>query len=113
MLAAAVPEVLKVIFMVMICSRKSILALALGLVNRVVPAESFLAEALKLAEQIAAQPPLATKAAKKSILNAVDSSVEESLAFERAAFYALFDSQDQKEGMKAFIEKRKANFTGK
>ena len=49
--------------------------------------------------------------AKRSILNALN--VEPALAFERQQFYALFDTQDQKEGMKAFVEKRKPAFTGK
>ena len=84
-----------------------------GLVNRVVPVESYMSEALKLAEQIAGQPALAARAAKKSICNALDGSVEKGLALERELFFALFDSADQKEGMAAFIEKRPAKFTGK
>lgn len=88
-------------------------ALAFGLVNRVVPVESFLSEAKILAHSIAAQPPLAVQAAKASVLAAVDSKLSEGLAFERRSFYRLFDTQDQKEGMKAFSEKRKPVWTGK
>jgi enoyl-CoA hydratase len=88
-------------------------ALELGLVNIVVPVESCLSEALKLAEKIAAMPPLAARAAKFSILEALDLNVGDALATERGLFYELFDTEDQKEGMKAFVEKRKANFTGK
>ena len=88
-------------------------ALELGLVNKVVPVESCLSEALRLAEQIAAMPPLAARAAKFSILEALDLNVGDALATERGLFYELFDSEDQKEGMKAFVEKRKAKFVGR
>ncbi len=87
-------------------------ALALGVVNRVVPIESYLSEAKKLAHQIAAQPPLAVQAAKASVRHALDSSLSEGLLFERQSFFRLFDTQDQKEGMKAFFEKRKPIWTG-
>ncbi len=87
-------------------------ALAFGLVNRVVPVESYLSEAKKLACQIAAMPPLAAQAAKKSVRYAVDAPLAEGLAFERRSFFSLFDTQDQKEGMKAFAEKRKPVWTG-
>lgn len=88
-------------------------ALSFGLVNRVVPVESFLSEAKKLAQHIAAQPPLAVQAAKASVLIAVDSKLSEGLVFERQSFFRLFDTQDQKEGMKAFSEKRKPVWNGK
>ena len=87
-------------------------ALSLGLVNRVVPVELFLSEAKKLAHSIAAQPPLAVQAAKASVLTAVDSKLPEGLVFERQSFFRLFDSNDQKEGMKAFFEKRKPVWSG-
>ena len=83
----------------------------LGFVNKVVPVESYLDEALKLAGQLAAMPPLALQAAKRSILNAY--SVDSALKYERDQFYALFDTEDQKEGMKAFVEKRKATWKGR
>jgi enoyl-CoA hydratase len=88
-------------------------ALAMGLVNKVVPVESCLSEAIKLAEQIAAQAPLAVMAAKASVLRALDLGLDDALMQERLLFWALFDTQDQKEGMKAFVEKRKPKFTGK
>lgn len=88
-------------------------ALSFGLVNRVVPVESYLSEAKKLAHQISALPPLAAQAAKASVRYSVDSSLSEGLAFERQSFFRLFDTQDQKEGMKAFSEKRKPVWTGK
>ena len=88
-------------------------ALSFGLVNRVVPVELFLSEAKKLAHTIAAQPPLAVQAAKASVLIAVDSKLSEGLVFERQSFFRLFDTQDQKEGMKAFSEKRKPVWNGK
>ncbi len=87
-------------------------ALSFGLVNKVVPLESFLSEAKKMAHIIAAQPTLAVQAAKASVLLAVDSKLSEGLSFERQSFFRLFDSNDQKEGMKAFFEKRKPVWTG-
>jgi len=88
-------------------------ALKAGLINRVVPVELYLQEAVKLAEEIAALSPLAVKMAKESVLKAFDSSLEEGLHFERKNFYLLFASDDQKEGMQAFVEKRTPIFTGK
>lgn len=87
-------------------------ALAFGLVNRVVPLESYLSEAKKLAHAIAAQPTLAVQAAKAAVLKAVDSQLSEGLSYERLSFYRLFDTNDQKEGMKAFFEKRKPVWSG-
>jgi enoyl-CoA hydratase len=88
-------------------------ALSWGLVNRIVPQEAVLSEAMKLAEQLAAQPPLAAAAAKRSIRKSIEAPMGESLCYERGQFCGLFDSQDQKEGMKAFVEKRKPVWTGK
>jgi enoyl-CoA hydratase len=87
-------------------------ALQYGLVNKVVPAELYLSEALQFAEIIAAMPPLACQLAKESVNRAFETHLDEGLHFERKNFYTLFASSDQKEGMKAFMEKRKANFTG-
>lgn len=83
-----------------------------GLVNKVVPEGSCLEEALELARQIAAMPPLAVRMAKEAVLKAFEMPLEEGLQFERKNFYFLFATQDQKEGMKAFMEKRKARFKG-
>ncbi len=88
-------------------------ALRAGLVNRVVPPDLFLSEAFRLAETVAQQSPLAVKMAKEAVLRAFDSTLEEGLHFERKNFYLLFASDDQKEGMQAFIEKRAPVFTGK
>jgi len=87
-------------------------ALQFGLVNRVVPAERFLEESLVLAAELAGRAPLAVAAAKQAINNAFESPLSAGLAGERELFYALFDTSDQKEGMRAFIEKRKAAWRG-
>jgi enoyl-CoA hydratase len=84
-----------------------------GLVNRVVPVEQTLAEALKLAAEIAARAPLAVRLAKEAVNNAFESFLADGLADERRAFYFLFSSEDQKEGMRAFIEKRPPDWQGK
>jgi enoyl-CoA hydratase len=88
-------------------------ALGYGLVNRVVPPERTLEEALRLAESIAAQAPLAVQAGKKMVNLAFEQPLGAALEAERQAFYDLFASADQKEGMQAFIEKRKPNWQGK
>ena len=85
----------------------------LGLVNRVVPAELVLEEAKNVAKKIAAKPALAIKAAKEAVLKAANAPLDEGLDFERKSFYLLFASEDRSEGMKAFLEKRKAEFKGK
>ncbi|MCH7884880.1 MAG: enoyl-CoA hydratase/isomerase family protein [Planctomycetes bacterium] len=84
-----------------------------GLVTRVVPKERFLAEALRLAHELATKPPLALKLAKEAILAADEMSLTQGLEFERRLFYSLFATEDQKEGMKAFLEKRKPRFEGR
>jgi len=88
-------------------------ALQAGLINKIVPVELYLTEAFRLAAEIAQLSPLAVKMAKESVLRAFDSTLEEGLHFERKNFYLLFASEDQKEGMQAFVEKRAAVFTGK
>ena len=88
-------------------------ALAAGLLSRVVAPEVLLAEAKKLAREIAKASPLAAQAAKAAANAAVDRQLDAGLMKEREAFYRLFDTQDQKEGMKAFIEKRTPQFTGR
>jgi enoyl-CoA hydratase len=87
-------------------------ALQFGLVNRVTPVERYLDEALALAAEIAARAPLAVRLGKEAVNHAFNSFLDEGLADERRAFYFLFASQDQKEGMAAFIEKRKAEWKG-
>lgn len=88
-------------------------AYELGLVNKVVPVEVYLDEAKALAKEIAKRPPIAVQLAKEAVLKTFDVPITEGLSFERKNFYALFSSEDQKEGMKAFLEKRPASFVGK
>ena len=86
---------------------------ATGLVTSVVPSEATVPAALELATRIAAQPPLAVRAAKESILRAHELPLAAGLEFERRAFFLLFASEDQTEGMAAFTEKRPAHWTGR
>jgi enoyl-CoA hydratase len=79
----------------------------------VVAPEVLLDEAKKMAREIAKGSPLAARAAKAAANAAVDRQLEAGLLKEREAFYRLFDSNDQKEGMRAFVEKRPPAFTGK
>ena len=88
-------------------------ALHYGLINRVAPVETYLDEALKLATQIANRAPFAVQFGKEAINNAFELSLAEGLAAERRAFYGLFATSDQKEGMAAFIEKRDPDWKGK
>ncbi len=88
-------------------------AYELGLVNRVVPVELYLEEAVKLAREVAQLSPIAIKLAKEAVLKAYDSPLSEGLEFERKNFYMLFATEDQKEGMAAFVEKRAAEFKGR
>lgn len=88
-------------------------ALDLGFINKIVPVELFLEEAKAMAKEIAAKSPIAVRMAKEAVLKAFDGTLHEGLEFERKNFYMLFSSEDQKEGMKAFLEKRKATFTGR
>jgi enoyl-CoA hydratase len=88
-------------------------ALRCGIVSRIVPAQDLLAEAEALAQKIASKPPLAVQLAKESIQQSFELPLEAGLALERKNFYLLFATDDQKEGMAAFIEKRKAAWKGK
>ena len=88
-------------------------ALFYGLVIKVVPVEFYLQEALNLAKEIAAMSPVAVQLAKESVNRSFETLLDEGLMFERKNFYLSFASEDQKEGMKAFIEKRKPVFKGK
>jgi enoyl-CoA hydratase len=88
-------------------------ALRLGLVSRVVPDELLVDDALDLAALIATKSPLAVRVAKEAVNAAYEMSLTEALAHERRLFYLLFASDDQKEGMAAFLEKRKPNFSGR
>ena len=87
-------------------------ALAAGLVTSVVPAAATVDAALELAGRIATMPPLAVRAAKAAVLEAAEASLRDGLAQERAAFFALFDTEDQAEGMAAFTQKRPPVWSG-
>ncbi len=87
-------------------------AKAHGLVNRVVPSGKHLEEATKLASEIASKAPVAARYAKQAIAAAQEKGLSEGLELERRLFYGLFGTEDKKEGMSAFLEKRKPNFTG-
>jgi len=86
---------------------------ALGLVNKVLPVELFLEEAKSMAKEIAKKSPIAVRMAKEAVLKVFDMTISEGLEFERKNFYMLFASEDQKEGMRAFLEKRAASFVGR
>lgn len=88
-------------------------AYAAGLVNRVCPVEGLLAEAQRLAALIAARPPIAVRLAREAVRYGAETTVRDGLEIERRNFYLLFDTEDQKEGMRAFVEKRPAEFKGK
>jgi len=88
-------------------------ALSYGLINRIVPVELYLKETVKLASEIAAMSPIAVQMAKESVKRSFEAHLEEGLHFERKNFYMLFSAEDQKEGMNAFIEKRRPEFKGK
>ena len=81
-----------------------------GLVSRVVPAEETLPTALQVAAEIAAMPLMAVIALKESVQRACEAPLAEGLRFERRLFHGLFATEDQKEGMRAFLEKRPASF---
>ncbi len=84
-----------------------------GLVSKVVAKEQFLSEAMKLAHQLATKPPIALRLAKDAVLAVDEMPLSAGLEYERRVFYSLFATDDQKEGMKAFLEKRKPKFGGK
>ena len=84
-----------------------------GLITRLVPAAATVDAALELAARIAAMPPLAVRAAKAAILDAEERSLADGLAREQAAFFRLFDTEDQAEGMAAFTQKRPPVWSGR
>jgi enoyl-CoA hydratase len=86
---------------------------AAGLVSRVVPPEMCLDEAMRLAGEIARQAPIAIRLAKEAVLQAYETSLEAGLAFERRSFHALFGTEDKREGVRAFLEKRRPEFQGR
>ncbi len=86
---------------------------SMGLVSRVVPAEDTLAEALELGRTIAGQAPIAVLAAKEAVRLAEELPLTAGLRHERRAFFGLFASEDQREGMSAFVEKRRPEWKGR
>ena len=88
-------------------------AYEIGLVNRVIPPENLLEEARKFARKLTKLPPFAMKVAKDAINYGYDLSLDNAIKLEIACILQCFSTQDQKEGMKAFVEKRKPAFTGK
>jgi enoyl-CoA hydratase len=88
-------------------------AYRIGLVNKVVPVESLMEETKKIAQEIAAKPRISIRAAKQAILKATDTTLEIGVDYERSLFNSLFATEDAREGMRAFLEKRKPAFKGK
>lgn len=88
-------------------------ALNAGLINKVTPPELYLDEALDLAQSVASMPPIAAQMAKEAVLKAFNTTLDDGLVFERKNFYLLFATEDQKEGMAAFAEKRRPEWKGK
>ncbi|WP_342541628.1 enoyl-CoA hydratase-related protein [Paenisporosarcina sp. FSL H8-0542] len=88
-------------------------ALKYGVINKIVAPELLMEECMKFANKLAKQPPLSLRLIKDSVNKAVDSSLFEGMQYERKNFYLLFSTQDQKEGMNAFVEKRKPDYKGK
>ena len=86
---------------------------AMGLVSEVVPDAEVLSRALKMAEQIARMPPLAVRQIKEVLLAGQDAPLSAALMLERKAFQLLFASSDTKEGIRAFLEKRRPSYTGR
>lgn len=84
-----------------------------GLVNKVVPVEMYMYEATQLAKEIAQMSPIAAQLAKEAVNRSFETHLDEGLTFERKNFYLAFATEDQKEGMRAFIEKRKPDYKGK
>ncbi|WP_276498093.1 enoyl-CoA hydratase-related protein [Pontibacter litorisediminis] len=84
-----------------------------GLINRVVPVELYLDEAFKLAAEVAQMSPVAAKLAKEAVNRSFETNLDEGLYFERKNFYLCFASEDQTEGMNAFVEKRRPDFKGR
>lgn len=88
-------------------------ALRIGLASEVVPDGRVLETALDMAETIAAMPPLAVAQIKEVLIAGMDASLESALMLERKAFQLLFGTRDQKEGMRAFLEKRRPQYEGR
>lgn len=88
-------------------------ALRFGIVSRVVPPDQLMQAAMELAQRIAEHPPLAVRFAKRAINRGMQTDLDSGLEFERYAAAMIMDSEDRKEGMRAFVEKRKPSFKGR
>ncbi|MGN1402140.1 MAG: enoyl-CoA hydratase/isomerase family protein [Bacillus sp. (in: firmicutes)] len=88
-------------------------AMEYGFINRITPIELLEEETLTFCLKLAAQPPLSLRLIKESVHKAVDYPLYEGMQYERKNFYLLFGSEDQKEGMRAFQERRKPKFNGR
>jgi len=88
-------------------------AFSRGIVNKVVPMEMLLQESVALASEVASMSPIAVRLAKEAVLQAFEMPLEQGLHFERKNFYLCFTTDDQKEGMHSFIEKRKPDYKGR
>jgi len=88
-------------------------AYRIGLVNKIVPVESLMDEARKMAKEIGSKPPISVRAVKQAVLRATDTTLEIGMDYERELFYSLFATEDAHEGMRAFLEKRKPMFRQK
>ena len=88
-------------------------ALQFGLANRIVPVEGYLDAAVSFAEEVASRAPIAVRMAKDAVNAAFETTLTEGLAVEKRNFYPLFATEDQKEGMRAFVEKRNPEWKGR
>jgi enoyl-CoA hydratase len=88
-------------------------ALRYGLANHVFPLESYFDEAVKIAGEIAARAPVAVRLGKEVIIQSQEAGLSAGVKFEKRLFNMLFATEDQKEGMEAFVNKRDANWKGK
>jgi enoyl-CoA hydratase len=84
-----------------------------GLVSRIVPTKKLLEEAMDAAAKIAEKSTISTMAVKEAVNRSFEVSLQEGLLFERRVFHSLFATEDQEEGMAAFLEKRQAQFRDK
>ncbi len=105
----------KAIAMEMVLNNRTLTAeeaLSFGLINRITPVDGYLEEAISFANEIAIRAPVALRLGKEAVNYAFESFLSNGLAEERRSFYFLFGTADQKEGMAAFIEKRKPEWKG-
>ena len=106
----------KVIAMEMVLNNRTLSAeeaLSFNIINYVYPVEEYLTQSITLAQEIADRARLAVQAGKKMVNYVFEASLSEGLTEERKIFYELFSTEDQKEGMKAFLEKRSPDWKGK